>query len=51
VFERGWLTFLSPTLGFRLFYYVAPFGLLGSLAFIAWLLVVGVNEERWKALQ
>ena len=44
----GWLTFLSPTLGYRLFNYVAPFGLLGAVSLIVWLLVFGVNEQRWK---
>lgn len=44
----GWLTFLYPTLGYRLFLYVAPVGLLGAAALILWLLVFGVNEQRWK---
>jgi hypothetical protein len=44
----GWLTFLSPTLGYDLFPYIAAFGLLGAAAQIFWLLVFGVNEERWK---
>jgi Domain of unknown function (DUF4386)/Protein kinase domain len=44
----GWLTFLSPTLGPSLFVYVAPFGLLGAAALIAWLLIRGVDEQRWK---
>ncbi len=43
----GWLTFLSPTVGFRLFPYLASFGLLGALIVIAWLLIVGVDERRW----
>ena len=45
----GWLTFLWPPLGMRLFLYVAAIGLLGSLATIGWFLVVGVDEERWLA--
>jgi MFS family permease len=44
----GWLSFLYPTLGYRLFFYVAPFGLLGAVALIVWLLVFGVNEQRWR---
>jgi hypothetical protein len=44
----GWLTFLAPALGYRLFPYVAAFGFLGAAALIVWLLIVGVNVERWK---
>jgi Domain of unknown function (DUF4386) len=44
----GWLTFLDPPLGYRLFPYLAAFGLLGAAALILWLFVFGVNEQRWK---
>jgi hypothetical protein len=41
----GWLTFLYPPLGYRLFAYVAAFGVLGATALILWLLVFGVNKD------
>lgn len=44
----GWLAFLSPSLGYRLFPYIVAVGLLGAVATIVWLLVFGVNEQRWK---
>jgi hypothetical protein len=44
----GWLSFLYPPLGYRLFPYIALFGLLGAVLLILWLLVFGVNEQRWK---
>jgi Domain of unknown function (DUF4386) len=44
----GWLTFLYPPLGYRLFPFIAPLGLLGAASLIFWLLVFGVNEQRWK---
>jgi hypothetical protein len=44
----GWLTFLYPPLGYRAFPFVVLVALLGSAATIFWLLVFGVNEERWK---
>jgi hypothetical protein len=44
----GWLTFLYQPLGNRLFPYVVAFALLGAASLILWLLVFGVNEQRWK---
>jgi Domain of unknown function (DUF4386) len=44
----GWLSFLYQPLAHRLFPYVVALALLGSLAEILWLLVFGVNEQRWK---
>jgi hypothetical protein len=38
----------SPPLGMRLFPFIAAVGLLGSLVTIGWLLVVGVDEPRWR---
>lgn len=43
-----WLTFLYPPLGSGVFMFTAPFGLLSSVLMIFWLLVFGVNEEKWK---
>ncbi len=44
----GWLSFLYLPLGYRLFSYIALFGLLGAASLLLWLLVFGVNEQRWK---
>ena len=46
----GWLSFLSPTLGYAVFNVVALIALIGTVAIIGWLLVRGVDEERWRAL-
>ena len=46
----GWLTFLYQPLGSRAFFPVVLVALLGSAAMIFWLLVFGVNEEKWKEL-
>jgi Domain of unknown function (DUF4386) len=44
----GWLTFLYPPLGGRLFPFIAIFAILGAASLIFWLFVFGVNEQRWK---
>jgi Domain of unknown function (DUF4386) len=44
----GWLSFLYLPLGYRLFPYIAAFGLLGAASLVLWLLAIGVNEQRWK---
>lgn len=41
----GWLCFLHPPLGYSLFPYIA---LLGVTLLILWLLIFGVNEDRWR---
>jgi len=44
----GWLAYLSPPFGDRVFSSIAVFGIIGALANIGWLLVFGVNEQRWR---
>lgn len=44
----GWLAFLYPPLGYSMFMIIAPLGLLSAIIKIFWLLVFGVNEEKWK---
>jgi len=46
----GWLSFLSPTLGYQVFNVVALVALIGVIATIGWLLLKGVDEQRWRAL-
>lgn len=45
----GWLTFLWLPLGLRYAGIITLVALIGAAAKIGWLLIVGVNEERWKA--
>ena len=44
----GWLTFLSPPLANYLSPYNLAPGMLGEGALMLWLLVMGVNVQRWK---
>jgi hypothetical protein len=44
----GWLTFLSPPLANYVLPYVEVLGILAEALLMLWLLVKGVNEQRWK---
>jgi hypothetical protein len=44
----GWLTFLSPPLGAKYLYPYILAAAIGEGALTLWLLVAGVNAERWK---
>lgn len=44
----GWLTFLSPPLAAFLSPFILILGFLAELALCLWLLVRGINAERWK---
>ncbi len=44
----GWLIFLSPTFAISLSPYVFLPGIIGEGALTLWLLVKGVDEDRWK---
>ena len=46
-----WLTFLYTPFGRGAFMITALFGLASSAAMIFWLLVKGVNAERWRAMR
>jgi hypothetical protein len=44
----GWVTFLSPPLASDLSPYILVLGFLAELSLCLWLLVMGVNVQRWK---
>jgi Domain of unknown function (DUF4386) len=44
----GWLTFLAPPLGRSLFPVTMISGFICQMALTLWLLVKGVDEQRWK---
>lgn len=44
----GWLTFLSPPVAKSLSPYIMLPGALGELSLTVWLLLKGVNVQRWK---
>jgi uncharacterized protein DUF4386 len=47
---NSFANFLAPEFGALLFRYLLPFGLPGELSLTLWLLVVGVNVQRWNEL-
>jgi hypothetical protein len=47
----GWLTFIYPPLGNQLSIYILLIALLGAGSQILWLLIKGVDVERWEKLQ
>jgi hypothetical protein len=44
----GWLAFLSPPLASHLSTYIKILGILGEGALMLWLVVFGVNPQRWN---
>ncbi len=46
----GWLLFLSPPLATILTGYIEVLGFIAEAALMLWLLVMGVNAERWLRL-
>jgi hypothetical protein len=47
----GWLAFIYPPLGYSLFMITALVGLLAAAAKIFWLIVFGVDEEKFRAVE
>ncbi len=43
----GWLTYLWPPLGSRVFIYVALFAIAGVVLTTGWLLIRGVDDAKW----
>jgi uncharacterized protein DUF4386 len=44
----GWSTFVSPPLAHHLFPYIAAASALGEIPLQLWLVVMGVNSQRWQ---
>ncbi|HKV84235.1 MAG TPA: DUF4386 domain-containing protein [Ktedonobacterales bacterium] len=45
----GWVTYLYPPLATAIYPVIAVVAALGEFPLLLWLLVIGVNEQRWKA--
>jgi hypothetical protein len=44
----GWATYLSPPLAHRLHSFIVAASALGEIPLELWLIVMGVNDQRWK---
>jgi hypothetical protein len=44
----GWVNYLAPSLAKHLSPYNLALGLLGQESLMLWLLVMGVNVQKWK---
>jgi hypothetical protein len=44
----GWVTYLYPPLADRLSRFIAAASALGEIPLELWLMVMGVNVQRWK---
>lgn len=44
----GWMMYLSPRFASHIFVYIAAASALGEIPLQLWLIVMGVNSERWK---
>lgn len=44
----AWLAFISPSLANHLGLYIQILGILAEGALMLWLLIMGVNDQRWK---
>jgi hypothetical protein len=44
----GWLLFLYPPLAGRLFAYIAIIGIIAEALLMLWLLIMGVDADRWR---
>jgi hypothetical protein len=44
----GWLIYLFPPVAYRLFLFIAAASALGEIPVEFWLMVMGVNVQRWK---
>jgi hypothetical protein len=45
----GWMTFICPPFAHSVFPYIAVASAIGELPLQLWLLIMGVNSERWNA--